>query len=75
MSAGSKHLRTWEKMSGTPRKRGIAGFVSCSFPGERNIPQAGQQWLTPVILAIQEAEVRRIEFQSQPRQIVQETLS
>jgi hypothetical protein len=29
----------------------------------------------PVILATQEAEIRRIEFQSQPWQIVHETLS
>jgi hypothetical protein len=27
---------------------------------------AGRQWLTPVILATQEAEIRRIEAQSQP---------
>jgi hypothetical protein len=35
----------------------------------------GRQWLTPVILATQEAEIRRIEAQSQPGQIVCETLS
>jgi hypothetical protein len=29
----------------------------------------------PVILATQEAEIKRIEVQSQPRQIVQEILS
>jgi hypothetical protein len=29
----------------------------------------------PVILATQEAEIRRIEFQSQPGQIVHKTLS
>jgi hypothetical protein len=32
-------------------------------------------WLTPVILATQEAEMRRISVQIQPRQIVHETLS
>jgi hypothetical protein len=32
-------------------------------------------WLTPVIIATQEAEIRRIAIQSQPRQIVCETLS
>jgi hypothetical protein len=37
--------------------------------------QARHQWLTPVILATQEAEIRRITVRSQPRQIVGETLS
>jgi hypothetical protein len=36
---------------------------------------AGYWWLTPVILATQEAEIRRITVQSHPRQIVPETLS
>jgi hypothetical protein len=31
---------------------------------------ARHQWLTPVILATQEAEIRRITFGSQPRQTV-----
>jgi hypothetical protein len=32
-------------------------------------------WLTPGILVIQEAKIGRITVQSQPRQIVHETLS
>jgi hypothetical protein len=34
---------------------------------------AGHQWLTPVILATQEAEIRRIMPQSQPGDRIQET--
>jgi hypothetical protein len=37
--------------------------------------RARYQWLTPVILAAQEAEIRKIVVQSQPGQRVQETLS
>jgi hypothetical protein len=36
---------------------------------------AGHWWLTPVILASQEAEFRRITVRSQPGQIVHELLS
>jgi hypothetical protein len=32
--------------------------------------RAGCRWLTPVIPATQEAEIRRIKVRSQPRQIV-----
>jgi hypothetical protein len=36
---------------------------------------AGHLWLMPVILVTQEAEVRKITVESQPGQIVHETLS
>jgi hypothetical protein len=35
----------------------------------QNTFKAGCRWLTPVILATQEAEIRKIVFQSQPGQI------
>jgi hypothetical protein len=35
----------------------------------------GYQWLTPIILATQEAKIRRVTVQSQLGQIVCETLS
>jgi hypothetical protein len=33
------------------------------------------QWLTPVTLATQEAEIKKIMVQTQPKQIVLKTLS
>jgi hypothetical protein len=39
------------------------------FKKKKNV--AGCRWLTPIILAIQEAEIRRTEVQNQPQQIVQ----
>jgi hypothetical protein len=41
----------------------------------KNVFSAKCQWLTPIILTTQEAEIRRIVVQSQPGEIVPETLS
>jgi hypothetical protein len=41
----------------------------------KNENTARHWWLTPVILATQEAEIKRIIVQSQSRQIVPEILS
>jgi hypothetical protein len=41
----------------------------------KNYIIVGQQWLMPIILATQEAEIRRIMVPGQPGQIVHETLS
>jgi hypothetical protein len=44
-----------------------------TYPKE--LKAARHWWFTPVILATQEAEIRRITVLSQPRQTVHETLS
>jgi hypothetical protein len=41
---------------------------------KRILMLAGSQWLTPGILATQEAEIRRIVVRTQPGQIVHNTL-
>jgi predicted P-loop ATPase len=41
----------------------------------KTLNRTERQWLTPVILATQETEIRRMAVQSQPRQIVHKTLS
>jgi hypothetical protein len=51
--------------------RNVSGLFLCQKPPG----VAGHYWLTPVFLANQEAEIRRIAVQSQPGQIVHETLS
>jgi hypothetical protein len=49
--------------------------VICKWTYFKNSGLARCQWLTPIILPTQEAEIRRMEVGSQPGQIVPETLS
>jgi hypothetical protein len=53
--------------------RSAPGKVSKTL-SQKNIYEARCWWSMPVIPATQEAEIRRIAVQSQPGQIVQETL-
>jgi hypothetical protein len=55
--------------------RWLKVWVLSSSPSTIRKFLAECQWLTPVILASQKAEIRRIEVQSQLGQIVHETLS
>jgi hypothetical protein len=54
-------------------------LLNYTFPSQHPILSyifvARGQWFTPIILATQEAEIRRTAVQSQPRQVIHETLS
>jgi hypothetical protein len=53
----------------------FASVLSCTNIALRIERASWIRWLTPVILATREADIGRIKFQSQPRQIVCEILS
>jgi hypothetical protein len=63
------------------QKKSFKLFKLLTFPtilqatGKKWTKKAGHWWLMSIILATQEAEIRRMVVQSQPRQIVLETLS
>jgi hypothetical protein len=50
-------------------------MLLCLFYHNKKVKTAGLLWLTPVILATQEAEIRKIMVKSQPRPIICKTLS
>jgi hypothetical protein len=45
-----------------------------AYSADKIEANAGHQWLTPVILVTQEADIRRISVRTQPRQKVRENL-
>jgi hypothetical protein len=54
----------------------VPWIENTSFPHlYQELPFAGDRWLKPIILASQEAEIRRIKVRSQPGKIVHKTLS
>jgi hypothetical protein len=53
----------------------VAQYIIAAACGEQSEKESQRWWLTPVIPATQEAEIRRTVVQSQPRQIVCETQS
>jgi hypothetical protein len=53
----------------------VSPTIICYHQKKKKNGKARCQWLTPVILATQEVEIRRIPVQSQPLQIAHETLS
>jgi hypothetical protein len=50
------------------KKKGQAGLKK--NPARTHGMMAGHQWLTPIILATQEAEIRKIKVRGQPKEIV-----
>jgi hypothetical protein len=65
---------TREVETETSQVEGQPGLHSKTLPQKKIFFSAVPGWLIPVILATQEAEIRRIIVQSQPRQIVCKTL-
>jgi hypothetical protein len=70
------HSHYFQFTSGEPHRAGETHPRTPPLTPSVNILTRARHWrLTSVILATQEAEIRRIEVQSQPKQVVQETLS
>jgi hypothetical protein len=73
-STFSNYIPIVDLLSWKHRQKDTKLYVEPSL-SLRNKMSARYWWLTPIILTTQEAEIRRIMVQSQPRQIVYETLS
>jgi hypothetical protein len=69
----AERLRVW----GQPDLKTVSLLRPCLKKSKKQQQQQKSQrrWLVPIILATQEAEIRRIEVWSQARQIVCKTLS
>jgi hypothetical protein len=59
---GTRHSRL-HKWRGGKWPKENAGFMKIKI-----IPRAGSRWLTAIILATQEAEIKKMEIQSQPQE-------
>jgi hypothetical protein len=59
------------------RPGGLLHLWNChiTVPAAKTPKKRGRRWLTPVILATQEAEIRRNSVGSQPEEIVHKPLS
>jgi hypothetical protein len=77
---GGPDLKTQVLPTWTPASRSLppsieSHKVSVAIQSAYKVQHGRLQWLTPVILDTQEAEIRMIVVWSQPRQIVHKTLS
>jgi hypothetical protein len=71
----SLHCVAWSVKRWSDDERPIRNRFNCRFK-TRKIPLITRHhWLMPIILAAQEAEIRRITVPSQPRHIVLKTAS
>jgi hypothetical protein len=69
----------WESTKSVNREAGLntypMEFWNPLYLHSKRATTAGHWWLMPIILAIQETEIRKISAQGQPWQIVHKTLS
>jgi hypothetical protein len=64
------YLRNSDQILNYHLEHWFSNFLKIKPSSKTTLVRARRQWLTPVILATQEAEIRRIVVQSPPRQRV-----